>query len=219
MKFEEKNRARELRRLGYSYNEISEHVSVSKRTLSLWLRDITLTDEQIARFLDKRCGGREKFSQVMRSRRTERWAEYHREAEAEWPRLSQDPGFMFEMALYIGEGSKTSGNRLTCTNCDPRVIKQGLAFFLSIGVPKSALRCALHVHPGLSKEKAERFWQQVSELPLEQFHTTRDAVSRASNGTKGHIQVHGTCQIHAYSTELCQKVHRWMDMALNAPLV
>ncbi len=35
LKFEEKNRARELRRLGYSYNEILEHVNVSKGKLSL----------------------------------------------------------------------------------------------------------------------------------------------------------------------------------------
>lgn len=155
----------------------------------------------------------------MRARRAERWAEYHREAEAEWPTRAQDPAFMFGIALYIGEGGKTSGNRLTITNCDARVIKQGLAFFLSIGVPKSALRCALHVHPGLSQENAEQFWQQVTAMPPEQFHTTRDAVNRASSGIKGHIQVHGTCQIHAYSTELCQKVHRWMELALNAPLV
>ena len=48
MRFEEKQRARELRGLGWSYNDILSEVGVSKSTLSLWLRDIPLTEEQIA---------------------------------------------------------------------------------------------------------------------------------------------------------------------------
>ncbi len=51
MKFEEKQRARELRGQGFSYNQILEQVRVSKSTLSLWLRDINLTDAA-----DKRSG-------------------------------------------------------------------------------------------------------------------------------------------------------------------
>lgn len=214
VKFEEKNRAREMRRQGYSYNEILEHVSVSKGTLSLWLRDITLTEEQIAHFANKRCGGREKFIQAMRQRRNARWAEYHREAEEEYKRLSQDPSFMFGLALYIGEGSKTLQNELCITNCDPRVIQKGMQFFQQIGVSTDALRCALHVHPGLSKEIAEQFWQEVTGLPPEQFHTTRDAISRASKGTKGHVQLYGTCQLRACSTRLRQKIQKWMELAL-----
>ncbi len=215
VKSEEKSLARELRRQGFSYNEILEHVSVSKGTLSLWLRDIALTDEQVARFLDKRCGGREKFILAMRQRRDNRWAEYQREAEEEYKLLSQDPSFMFGLALYVGEGSKTQQNELCITNCDPRVIQKGLQFFRQIGVPMDALRCGLHVHPGLSKKGAEQFWQEVTGLPPEQFHTTRDAISRASNGTKGHVQLYGTCQLRACSTRLRQKLQKWMELALR----
>lgn len=219
IKFEEKNRARELRRQGYSYNEILEHVSVSKGTLSLWLRDITLTEEQIMRFANKRCGGREKFIQVMRERRDERWAGYRRQAEEEWETLSQDPQFMFGLALYVGEGSKTKNEQLCITNCDPRVIRKAIDFFSRIGVSRKALRVGIHIHPGLSKEDAEVYWRNVTGLCQEQFHRTRDAVTRASSGTKGNIQVYGTCRISSCSTRLKQKIHRWMELALNAPLV
>ena len=48
MRFEEKQRALALRRQGWSYNDILKEVGVSKSTLSLWLRDVPLADEQIA---------------------------------------------------------------------------------------------------------------------------------------------------------------------------
>ncbi len=151
---------------------------------------------------------------------TSRWAEYHWEAEQEFERLSQDADFMFGLALYIGEGSKTSGNQLCLTNCDPRVIRKGMRFFEKIGGTRSIMRVAIQVHPGLSKEAAEAFWREVTGLPSGQFHVTREAVSRASSCTKGNLQIYGTCQIRANSTKLRQKVTRWMELALkDGPLV
>lgn len=220
MRFEEKQRAREMRLQGWSYNQILEQVKVSKGTLSLWLRDITLTDEQIQGLQCRQLAGREKFIRNERVRRDTRWAEYHREADLEFATLSQDADFMFGLALYIGEGSKTSGNQLCLTNCEPRVIRRGLQFFERIGVPRQAMRGAVQIHPGLSKETAEAFWQEATGLPPEQFHTTREVVSRASRCTKGHLQLYGTCQLRAHATKPCQKVTRWMELALKSgPLV
>jgi transposase-like protein len=48
MKIQEKNEAIRLRKLGQSYKEIKRKVDVSKATLSLWLRDIQLTPQQLA---------------------------------------------------------------------------------------------------------------------------------------------------------------------------
>lgn len=220
MRFEEKQRARELRRQGWSYNDILKEVGVSNSTLSLWLRDITLTDEQIAGLQCRQLAGREKFIKNERIRRDIRWAEFHRQAEEEYAALSQDPEFMFGLALYIGEGSKTSGNQLCLTNCNPRVIRKGLKFYEQIGVPRTAIHIAIQIHPGLPKLEAEAFWQELTGLPLEQFHTTREVVSRASKFTKGNLQVYGTCQLRAFSTTLRQKLARWMELALdNGPLV
>ncbi len=43
IRVEERNRARELRRRGYSYGEIRRTVLASKSTLNGWLRDVELT--------------------------------------------------------------------------------------------------------------------------------------------------------------------------------
>ena len=220
MKFEEKQRARELRGQGWSYNDILREVGVSKSTLSLWLRDISLTTQQIAGIQSRQVAGREKFIKSARLSRDARWARYHGEAEAEYAEFSQDAQFMFGLALYIGEGSKTSGNLLCLTNCDPRVIRKGVSFYEKMGVARNAMRVAIQIHPGLSKEIAQLFWQEVTGLPPEQFHKTLEVVSRASKLTKGNLQIYGTCQIRACSTALRQKLARWMELALDdGPLV
>ncbi len=46
-KLEEKQKAIELRKQGLSYSEIRKKVDVSKSTLSIWCRDINLSNEQV----------------------------------------------------------------------------------------------------------------------------------------------------------------------------
>ena len=46
MKFKEKIRAIQLRKQGKSYSEILKKISVSRSTISLWLRNIKLTRKQ-----------------------------------------------------------------------------------------------------------------------------------------------------------------------------
>lgn len=216
MKSAEKQRALSLRAQGLSYNDILKEVGVSKSTISLWLRDIPLSDNQIANLANKFRAGREKFSRSMHSTRDARWAAYHREAENEYAVLSQDPQFMFGLALYIGEGSKTKQNDLCLTNCDPRVIQKAIAFFLSIGVPYSSLRCGLHLHPGLCVEAAEYHWRNIAGLPASQFHKTTPFISRASAGKKGNLQMFGTCQLYASHTKTRQKLSQRMLLSLMA---
>ncbi len=220
MKSEEKCLARELRLQGHSYNEILSRVAVSKSTLSLWLRDITLDDDQVSRLSNKQCVRDERFRQVLRNQRLERWATYHDEARREYETLSQDPAFMFGLALYVGEGSKTKQGEVRITNCDARVIQKGLRFFLLIGIPREKVRCAVHIYPSLSRAEAEDYWQRTTGLLKSQFHMTRDTVSRASSGRKINVQLYGTCQLRANDTKVRQKLSVWMDLALLCgPLV
>lgn len=220
MKSAEKQTALALRAQGLSYNDILKETGVSKSTLSLWLRDIPLTNEQIAQLENKISAGREKFSRNERKRRDIRWGDYHLEAEEEYELLSLNPQFMFGLALYIGEGSKTNQNGLCLSNCDPRVIRKGLEFFRAIGIPARSMRCAIHLHPGLCVNTAERYWQGVTGLASTNFQKTTVALSQASTSRKGNVQEYGTCHIKASHTKIRQKLSRWMELVLDVgPLV
>jgi transposase len=48
MKTAERLKARRLRRAGHSLREIERRLDVSRSSVSLWVRDIQLADEQIA---------------------------------------------------------------------------------------------------------------------------------------------------------------------------
>ena len=61
MKVLEKNRAIELRRQGKTFGEILREISVSRGSLSYWLRDIALTPEQLAKIKYKNEQIKEKF--------------------------------------------------------------------------------------------------------------------------------------------------------------
>ena len=223
MKAEEKSVARELRRQGWSYNQILRRVPVSKGTLSLWLRDIELTDEQIHALQHdqglRRTAGRERLIRNVRAKRDTRWAGFQAEAQQEYEELSRDPAFMFGLALYVGEGSKKQNNSLCIVNCDPRVVRQGIAFFQQIGAPHDKIICTIHLHPGLCVASAESYWREQTDLTSASFRKTVIAISSASGAKKGNLQQFGTCHVKVHSTWLCQKVYRWMDLALQGPLV
>lgn len=61
MKIVEKNKAIELRKQGKTYTEIQKRIPVSKSSLSYWLRDIKLTNKQLARIRYKNDKIKEKF--------------------------------------------------------------------------------------------------------------------------------------------------------------
>ena len=46
MKTDERNEARRLRALGWSIREIQAHLGVARSSVSIWVRDVPLTQEQ-----------------------------------------------------------------------------------------------------------------------------------------------------------------------------
>lgn len=98
--------ARELRRKGLSYTEIQKKIPVSQASLSLWLRDITLTKAQKERLIQLGDVGRIAGAKAKHAQRMRRMEELASEVQKEFPTLSKDPFFMLGLALYWAEGSK-----------------------------------------------------------------------------------------------------------------
>ncbi len=220
MKKAEREQARILRKQGYSLGEIRRRLGVAKSSVSVWVRDVELTAEQMERLAEQGSGGankasREKYSQTMRRKREARIAEYYREAEEEWPRLKQDVEFMFGLALYVGEGSKSKFDRVEIANCDVWVIRKSLLFFERIGAARARVGCKIVLHPGLDRQEALAFWQVATGLASQQFHIYY-AATRSSRNQFPHRQPYGTCTVCAHSVVLSYKVHRWVELALES---
>jgi hypothetical protein len=214
MKAQERERARALRQQGLSLKDIVAKLGVSKASVSVWVRDIALTEAQIG-VLKGRRPSAEKCRNTRLRQRAERIAAYIREADQEYERLRHDVDFMFGLALYIGEGSKTQEGLLIISNCDCRVIRKAIAFFEKLGVSRDRMRCGIHLHPGLPEDEVLAYWCAKTGFPEHQFQKTVRAVSSASSGKGVGKQPYGTCRVVVGSRRLYHKIMRWMRLVLG----
>ncbi|MGA7732643.1 MAG: hypothetical protein WCD37_15405 [Chloroflexia bacterium] len=213
-KDKEYEQARALREQGYSIREICKLVDAAKGTISVWIRDIPLSQEQLQRLNDNRVVGRERARATVLAKREMRIAKYYEEADNEYRVLSQDSGFMFGLALYIGEGYKGSNPEVGFINWNPQVVLKALEFFTRIGIPKSSIKCRITLHPAQDRREAEAFWSSTLGIPPTQFNQTYQAISPGSRGKRGQKWPHGGCTIRAYSAILRHKLNRWMELSL-----
>ena len=145
MDFSKKIRAVELRNNGLSYSEIRKSVDVSKSTLSLWLKGITLTHEQ-----KNRLTGLQATAYLGAKKIQARSLAHHKEireaARKEAQGRLNDPFFIAGLMLYWAEGSKNVGSVLF-SNSDPEMIKLMMKWFRKFcDVPENKFRIGLFVH-------------------------------------------------------------------------
>src|SRR3989338_6107636 len=117
-----KNQAAKLRRKGLSYGEIGKEISVSKSSLSLWLKGIRLNSEHRKRLYTKQIIILAKGPNSQKERRA-RQVEYivnEAKKEVTLPLSSESLKLMGAM-LYWAEGRKMKGG-MELTNSDPLLI-------------------------------------------------------------------------------------------------
>jgi hypothetical protein len=119
-------KAREMRLAGASLSEISRETSVSKGTLSSWLKDISLNKAQqeaiIDRSKNRMSRGRLNSQITRKSKRIHRENSIYTQAEKEIVEYIKDPFFNYGLALYILGGSK-NGNAVQFTSSNNQIIK------------------------------------------------------------------------------------------------
>ena len=103
-------KAIELRRLGYSYSDISKELKVSKASISNWVKNVRLTEsEKIVlekNIKNKIKRGRMNSSIAMRSRKIFKEKIAYENAEKEFAKFSKEPLFMLGLGLYWAHGLK-----------------------------------------------------------------------------------------------------------------
>lgn len=175
-KVREREKAEELRRLGYSYNEILKEVKVAKSSLSLWLKDLPLTESEKHYLKDRKDSnisrGRIRAASANRMRRVVRDGFLHRDAKREFEKNIKSPLFQVGIALYWAEGGKRS-NSFAFMNSDPAMIKLMIRWVESyLGATKKEVGLRLYAHKPYMHENYEVFWSKETGIPLEQFKKT-----------------------------------------------
>lgn len=213
MKLEEKLLARNLRQQGLSLNEIRRKTGFTKSSISLWVRDIELTENQKKGLSEKG----QKRSVIERRRITRLTNENNRrqliinEAAKKIISISEKELWIVGTSLYWGEGAKTLKSGVHFSNSNPEMIKVIMKFFRKVcSVPEKKFKGCIHIHQHLDYKKAEKYWSSVSGIPLTQFYKTYRKPSISSQSKKDSLP-HGTFDIYVCSTELFLKIKGWTE--------
>ena len=219
MKEKERRLARALRCKGWSLRSIVSRVKCSKGAVSVWIRDIRLTNEQIARLKSNQDRGRARAAQHPNSSRS-KWERIRNSiketAEKDIPKKYSDNLLRIVGAsLYWAEGYNASRNEVNFANTDPRMIKLMMLFLKNVcKVPTDKFRGKVFIHPHLSVKKAERYWSGVSGISLRQFNKPLLAVSRASQQKRDTLPM-GTFSIIIGDVYTCSKIKGWIEGLSN----
>jgi transcriptional regulator with XRE-family HTH domain len=209
MKKEQREEARRLRReQGCSVKEICTLLGVSKSSVSVWVRDIDLTEEQRAALMKRHSGyaGQHKGSKAVRQKHLELRVQYQDEGRAK--ALQKDPLHIAGCMLYWAEGRKDR-NSLCITNSDADMMQFYMRFLReSLCVENDRIRVYLncYVSNGLSLEEIEDYW--ITTLQLSHSCLAKTVVNNppASSQQKGRKLLYGVCSVSVHSTRLVNHV-------------
>lgn len=206
-KWQLKEKARDLRKKGLSYKEIIQKVPVCKSTISLWCRDIELTDKQLARIgslYDRQCKG----ARANQLKRQKEIKQIKKEAKKEINTLGYHSFKIAGAMLYWAEGSKSNG--VAVTNSDPELIRFMMKWFRKIcKISNERFKAHLHLHTGLNEEKAKKHWSKITKIPLKQFG--KSYFKKEGTGHRKNKLYNGTLRIYIGSEDLRHKILGWIE--------
>lgn len=165
-----------MRKEGRSYREIREVVGVSKGTLSLWLRDVPLSEEQRLALALRSPTGATRRARAIRASAAQRRARIQDEARAQIAKLSESELFVAGVVAYWAEGAKNkpwrTGARVSFLNSDPAMILLFLRWLALLGVGAERLQFRLNIHESADVGAAEQFWAEVVGVPVHALDRT-----------------------------------------------
>lgn len=209
MKEEEKAKARQLRaEKGMSINDIAKEIGVSKASVSVWVRDIELTEdhknklhEKNVRFFNQYYGNKIKKEKYLSIRKEHQQSGREIARKKEWLHVA---GCM----LYWGEGAKKR-NVLSICNSDPNLLKLYMKFirtYYKIDCSSISICITYHTENGLSETDIVNYWISVLKLPLSCVRKSNTRIPISSKKKYKNKIPYGVCRVDIYSSKITQSV-------------
>ena len=210
MKSKERIEARRLRaNEGKSLGEIARLVGVSQGTVSLWVRDVVLTEPQKEELAQRNparrfCAGAQNNREKAEQQRREFQEEGRRRCKAE------PEDYRIMCALYWAEGNK---DRWTAgmTNTDPDMLRLFVNFlrrYFGCKDEDFAVGVMAHLNNGLTVEQIHDFWLKTLGLPatcLRKFSLKTKYYPNVNKKSKRHM--YGGCSVRVSKTQIVQTLY------------
>lgn len=213
-KLELKLKAQSLRKKGLSIKEIQKRLGVSRSSVSLWARNIKLTEKQLKKlYLNKKSGGlKGSIIAAMNKikKREELTEQLIKEGEKEVGKLSKRDKFIAGIAMYFAEGAKADGS-VSFSNSDPRAIKFIVEWLRKIcRIDDAKLRVSLYLHDNLNEKEAKIFWSKLTKIPLNQFRKNY-IVKNNPHRLRKVKHIYGVSRITISNIDLHRKIMGWIE--------
>ena len=177
-KSESRIQARKLRAQGLSVRTIANTIGIPKSTVSLWVRDIILSIEQLEKIRQQNIVGGERGRILgalkQKNDRLQRIADGINNGKTTFKKLNKRELLIAGVALYWAEGTKKKREVAFC-NSDPKLVQFMIAWLkICFSVPIERLYCYIGINEIHRKRErvVKKYWSNTSGIPLSQFNKT-----------------------------------------------
>lgn len=207
-----------LRKTGKSLKKIAKLLGVSVSIVSIWSKEVELTEEQKEKLKRRRVRVRHlrRLAKQSHLEKISRVKKLLKDANAEIKPLTNQELFLTGLALYWAEGFKSiKEGRLGFCNSDPRMIKFILKWFegaLKIKREDFILRTEFNeAHKDREKE-IKTFWSKLTGISLSQFEKSFYHRSAWLRNYPNREDYFGVLRVRVRkSSELLNKTRGWIN--------
>lgn len=210
MKNEEKQKAREMRKQGHSMNDISKTLGVSKGSVSLWTKDINLTDKQVKVLWDFNRNPNFKNANDIKSKNAR---EKRHQFQLEGRKKAKEKDWLHSAGcmLYWAEGWKSNNrNTIKFSNSDIYMLKLFIKFLnVCFDIPTDSIKWKINCYTnnGFNVDEIKSYW--INELGLSEDNLGKVQINKVSKSSKRKRNTlnYGTVHLVINSTKIIQHIY------------
>ncbi len=202
MKYEKQLQAKELRKSGKSINQIADTLNVSRSTVSLWVRNIILTEQQKIQLLNNKSNNfKDNFSEKKKidARLIRKQYQEEGKIQAKKGELLHCMGCM----LHWAEGAKNK-NVVSFTNSDVHMLKLFVSFlkkYYNVSSEQISLNINCFLNKEADIENNVKYW--IQELDIHGCKINQHTIKLITEP----INNFGVCRICICSTRIAQQIY------------
>jgi transcriptional regulator with XRE-family HTH domain len=211
----EKQQATELRRRGFTYQEIAKYTNVSVSSISAWLSLETwsrkITEDNQRRASKENSKRISLLNKARGNQYKKLYAEAERSAVTEYKHYRNSPLFIAGLMLYVGEGDNVDSRLIRLANTRMEVHSIFIGFATEyLGVPREKIRFWLHLSPLHDSKLVSMAWARVLKLSPSQFHKHQVIQGKSSK----RVLQYGVGNTIIGSAVMKKKLMKWIQLAL-----
>lgn len=206
-----KEKAKRLRKSGFSLKEISEKLGIAKSTASVWVAHIKLGAKARKRLKKRKIIGQYKAQQIKRIQRKKLLSQYHKKASKQLSLVKFDQKLhkLLSALFFWCEGGKNTRSHVEFINSDPIMIEVFVKLLRSaFNLDERKFRILMHLHEYHDEVKQKEFWSKITKIPKSQFTKT---YWKPHTKKRKRENYPGCIRVSYYDAHIARQLHAWYN--------